>query len=81
MVPLALSWKLPASVTPGTEFTMELRGKSDAAIKGASIQLRYDPDRIEVLAVKEGDRVGVPWLYSACGHCEFCLAAQEPVCA
>lgn len=34
-----------------------------------------------VSAVKEGDRVGVPWLYSACGHCEFCLAAQEPVCA
>jgi propanol-preferring alcohol dehydrogenase len=34
-----------------------------------------------VLTVKEGDRVGVPWLYSACGHCEFCLAAQEPVCA
>ena len=33
-----------------------------------------------VTAVKEGDRVGVPWLYSACGHCEFCLAAQEPVC-
>lgn len=34
-----------------------------------------------VTAVREGDRVGVPWLYSACGHCEFCLAAQEPVCA
>ena len=34
----------------------------------------------DVKAVKEGDRVGVPWLYSACGHCEFCLAAQEPVC-
>ena len=34
-----------------------------------------------VTAVKEGDRVGVPWLHSACGHCEFCLAAQEPVCA
>ena len=34
-----------------------------------------------VKAVKPGDRVGVPWLYSACGHCEFCLAAQEPVCA
>ena len=31
-----------------------------------------------VTAVKEGDRVGVPWLFSACGHCEFCLAAQEP---
>jgi alcohol dehydrogenase, propanol-preferring len=34
-----------------------------------------------VTAVREGERVGVPWLYSACGHCEFCLAAQEPVCA
>ena len=34
-----------------------------------------------VTAVKEGDRVGVPWLYSACGHCEHCLAAWETVCA
>jgi len=33
-----------------------------------------------VTIVKEGDRVGVPWLYSACGHCEFCLAAWETVC-
>jgi propanol-preferring alcohol dehydrogenase len=31
--------------------------------------------------VKEGDRVGVPWLYSACGHCEYCLSAWETVCA
>ena len=29
---------------------------------------------------KEGDRVGVPWLYSACGHCEHCLSAWETVC-
>ena len=34
-----------------------------------------------VTAVKEGDRVGVPWLYSACGHCEHCLKAWETVCA
>jgi propanol-preferring alcohol dehydrogenase len=33
-----------------------------------------------VTNVKEGDRVGVPWLYSACGHCEFCLSAWETVC-
>ncbi len=31
--------------------------------------------------VKEGDRVGVPWLYSACGYCEYCLTAWETVCA
>jgi propanol-preferring alcohol dehydrogenase len=34
-----------------------------------------------VTAVKEGERVGVPWLYSACGHCEHCLSAWESVCA
>lgn len=33
-----------------------------------------------VTIVKEGERVGVPWLYSACGHCEYCLAAWETVC-
>jgi propanol-preferring alcohol dehydrogenase len=34
-----------------------------------------------VTIVKEGDRVGVPWLYSACGHCEYCLKCSETVCA
>jgi alcohol dehydrogenase, propanol-preferring len=34
-----------------------------------------------VTAVKEGERVGVPWLYSACGHCEYCLTAWETVCS
>ena len=34
-----------------------------------------------VTIVKEGDRVGVPWLYSACGHCEYCLSAWETVCS
>ena len=33
-----------------------------------------------VTIVKEGDQVGVPWLYSACGHCEYCLSAWETVC-
>jgi propanol-preferring alcohol dehydrogenase len=33
-----------------------------------------------VTRVKEGDRVGVPWLYSACGECEYCLSAWETVC-
>ncbi|MFC6381558.1 alcohol dehydrogenase AdhP [Psychrobacter glacincola] len=30
--------------------------------------------------VKEGDRVGVPWLYSACGHCTYCLGGWETLC-
>jgi propanol-preferring alcohol dehydrogenase len=27
-----------------------------------------------------GDEVGVPWMYSSCGHCEFCLAGMETIC-
>ncbi|MGH2341630.1 alcohol dehydrogenase AdhP [Segnochrobactraceae bacterium EtOH-i3] len=30
--------------------------------------------------IKEGDRVGVPWLYSACGHCPHCLGGWETLC-
>ena len=36
--------------------------------------------RVGVKAVKEVDGEGEPWLYSACGHCKFCLAARETVC-
>jgi propanol-preferring alcohol dehydrogenase len=34
----------------------------------------------DVRHIKEGNRVGVPWLAHACGHCEYCLSAEEPVC-
>lgn len=27
-----------------------------------------------------GDRVGVAWIYSACGQCKFCLSNQENLC-
>lgn len=27
-----------------------------------------------------GARIGVPWMYSACGQCEFCLAGMETIC-
>jgi len=30
--------------------------------------------------LKEGDRVGVPWLHSACGRCEYCLTGWETLC-
>ena len=30
--------------------------------------------------VKEGDRVGVPWLHSACGRCTHCLGGWETLC-
>ncbi|MBK0379606.1 alcohol dehydrogenase AdhP [Mucilaginibacter segetis] len=33
-----------------------------------------------VTGVKEGDIVGVPWLHSACGCCEFCITGWETLC-
>ncbi len=34
----------------------------------------------EVTNLKLGDVVGVPWLHTACGHCEFCRTARETIC-
>lgn len=33
-----------------------------------------------VSSVKVGDRVGVPWLYTACGHCKYCKSGWETLC-
>jgi alcohol dehydrogenase, propanol-preferring len=30
--------------------------------------------------LKEGDRVGVPWLHTACGCCEHCITGWETLC-
>jgi len=29
---------------------------------------------------QEGQRAGVPWLYQACGKCDYCKAGQENLC-
>ena len=33
-----------------------------------------------VAGFKLGDAVGVPWMFSACGACEYCLSGQETIC-
>jgi propanol-preferring alcohol dehydrogenase len=33
-----------------------------------------------VSGFRVGDAVGVPWMWSACGHCRFCLAGMETIC-
>ena len=57
-------------VKPTPPFTPGHEGIGRVAAVGAGVTV-----------VKAGDRVGVPWLYSACGHCEYCLTAWETVCA
>lgn len=34
----------------------------------------------EVVSLKVGDRVGIPWLYSTCGSCESCKRGEENLC-
>jgi propanol-preferring alcohol dehydrogenase len=34
----------------------------------------------EVKAQKIGNKVGVAWLYSSCGSCEYCLSGRENLC-
>ena len=33
-----------------------------------------------VTHLKEGDRVGAPWLHSACGRCPYCVGGWETLC-
>ena len=30
---------------------------------------------------KQGDRVGVAWIFSSCGKCTFCLSGNENLCS
>lgn len=45
--------------------------------EGVGYVVAVGPD---VFNVKEGDAVGVPWLYSACGGCEHCITGWETLC-
>jgi propanol-preferring alcohol dehydrogenase len=58
----------------------ELKPLRDKIIPGHEVvgevkQLGEDANRFSV-----GDIVGVPWLYSTCGKCEYCLSGRENLC-
>src|SRR5450432_158223 len=56
-------------VKPSPPFIPGHEGVGYVAAVGAGVKI-----------VKDGDRIGVPWLHSACGHCEFCLSGWESLC-
>lgn len=47
---------------------------------GHQIAGRVDEAGPAVERFREGDRVGVPWLYSTCGQCRFCKSERENLC-
>ncbi len=56
--PMVMSWQGPASIKAGAEFDVELKARSEGLLKGVSVQLRYDPTLMEVLAVADGGFFG-----------------------
>jgi len=66
---------LPSPPTPGltaTPFPLSRRNFSTGEGGGGW--------GVEGEGLKIGTRVGVPWLYSTCGVCEFCQRGQENLC-
>ena len=49
-------------------------------IPGHQIVGRVEHLGTEASAFRVGDRVGIAWIYSACGKCRFCQCGQENLC-
>lgn len=56
-------------VKPSAPFIPGHEGVGEVAAVGAG-----------VTHLKEGDRVGAPWLHTACGRCEHCVGGFETLC-
>ncbi|MDH3711829.1 MAG: alcohol dehydrogenase catalytic domain-containing protein, partial [Cyclobacteriaceae bacterium] len=49
-------------------------------VPGHQVVGRVEEIGDQVSLLKIGDRVGVAWIFSACGSCEFCNSGQENLC-
>ncbi|MBS3953026.1 MAG: zinc-dependent alcohol dehydrogenase family protein [Methylomicrobium sp.] len=49
-------------------------------VLGHQVVGRVEAVGSKVSLVKSGDRVGVAWIFSACGVCKFCLKGMENLC-
>ncbi len=58
----------------------ELEPKQSRIIPGHQIVGLVESVGSNVSRFKTGDQVGATWLYSACGHCDFCKRGKENLC-
>jgi len=49
-------------------------------VPGHQVVGRVEKTGSKASAFKIGDRVGIAWIYSACGKCKFCLEGNENLC-
>lgn len=63
----------------------EIEGRTPPAalpmILGHQVVGRVVENRSKQQRFKPGERVGVAWIFSACGVCDFCQSGQENLCA
>jgi propanol-preferring alcohol dehydrogenase len=50
-------------------------------VLGHQVVGRVEETGSKASAFKLGDRVGIGWIYSACGKCKFCLEGNENLCS
>ena len=58
----------------------ELRQKKSPLVPGHQVVGVVDAVGAGVHQLREGDRVGVAWMYSTCGECLFCRKGLENLC-
>jgi propanol-preferring alcohol dehydrogenase len=62
----------------------EIEGRTPPAelpiVLGHQVVGRVEATGEDVKAHAVGDRVGIAWIYSACGACQFCLDGNENLC-
>lgn len=49
-------------------------------VPGHQVVGRVEATGKNVTSYKPGERVGVAWIYQACGNCYFCLSGKENLC-
>jgi propanol-preferring alcohol dehydrogenase len=49
-------------------------------IPGHQVVGRVERTGADVRELAVGDRVGIAWIHSACGHCEWCRTGRENLC-
>jgi propanol-preferring alcohol dehydrogenase len=62
----------------------EIEGRLEAnfpIILGHEIIGTVETTGPEVTRFRKGDRVGIAWIYHACGKCTFCLSGNENLCS
>ncbi|MCD6522074.1 zinc-dependent alcohol dehydrogenase family protein [Candidatus Calescamantes bacterium] len=58
----------------------EIVPPSYPVIPGHQIIGKVEKMGAKVKKWKKGDKVGIPWFYSSCGKCKYCLSGKENLC-